>query len=102
MTLPIYSALVKQHLEWSTVSSSGPPWTWTYWKESTKLIKGLEHLSYKERLRKLGLLSLEKRSGRSYQRLQIPEGRCGGNGARLLSVVPKARTRVTGNKLEHK
>lgn len=37
--------------------------TWTYWRESnkaSKMMKGLEHLSCKEKLRELGLLQMKR------------------------------------------
>ncbi|KAK4825619.1 hypothetical protein QYF61_001299 [Mycteria americana] len=98
--LPLYSVLVRSHLE-----SCAQRWAPQYERDmdileriqqrAMKTIKALEHLSFEERLRELGLFSLEKTRRdliNVYKFLKegakIPEGGCtddktGGNGRKL-------------------
>ena len=100
MIVPLYSALERPHLKycvqtWCSQYRKDMEFLEQIQRKNIRMIRGLEYLSYKERLRELGLFSLEERRlrGDLIVAFQYLKGAYKQEGEQLLTRVDSDRTR---------
>jgi len=105
--LPIYSALMRPHLKycvqlWNPQHRKHTDVLQWVQRRATKMIRGLEYLSYEDRQRELGLISLKNRRLRSdlIAAFQYLKEACRKDGEGLFTRVCRDRRRGHGCKLK--